>query len=294
MTEDKLELEILKKYVAQHEAASIANPQMQNKCARELDMREVLRDLLGYEEPLLKYHADLWLQRLAPSIPGSPKGPLRRCSNAHINMSTHVYHARAYTDPLQKITAPAWERIRELESKIAQQIPETPRGELDQKFKILYSESQAQKDFKEWLSEATKNQYPIAILFLDIDHFKNLNTKYTETKVDETILPEVQHLLKQLISQRGRAYRYGGEEFLVILPNHNTDEAMLYGERLRIAFETHNFDIDGLKEKLTISVGISLWPHHGKEYKEVLNAANIAEHKAKNSGRNSIVLAQYT
>jgi diguanylate cyclase (GGDEF)-like protein len=101
----------------------------------------------------------------------------------------------------------------------------------------------------------------------------------------------VQHLLKQLTSQRGRAYRYGGEEFLVILPNHNTDEAIQYGEKLRIAFETHNFDIDGIEEKITILVGISLWPHHGKEYKEVLNAANIAEHKAKDSGRNSVVLA---
>jgi hypothetical protein len=145
MTEDKIELEILKKYVKQHEVASIADPQMQNKCARELDMREVLQDLLGYEGPLLKYYADLWLQRLAPSMPNSPKGLLRRCSNSHINRSTHVYHARAYIDPLQKITTPAWERIRELESKISQQIPETPRGQVDQKFKIPYGKSQPQK-----------------------------------------------------------------------------------------------------------------------------------------------------
>ena len=50
MTEDKIELEILKKYVKQHEVASIADPQMQNKCARELDMREVLQDLLVYRD----------------------------------------------------------------------------------------------------------------------------------------------------------------------------------------------------------------------------------------------------
>lgn len=78
----------------------------------------------------------------------------------------------------------------------------------------------------------------------------------------------MQHLLKQLTSQRGRAYRYGGEEFLVILPNHNTDEAIQYGEKLRIAFETHNFDIDGIEEKITILLVFHCGPITEKNIKK--------------------------
>lgn len=121
ITGDKLELEILKKYVAQHQAASIADPQMLNKCARELDMRDVLRDLGGYEGEALQYHADLWLAQLAPSIPRSRRGLLRRCSNSELNSTSHRYNARAYIDEGPGTTNSAWKRIRELESKIPEQ-----------------------------------------------------------------------------------------------------------------------------------------------------------------------------
>jgi diguanylate cyclase (GGDEF)-like protein len=136
--------------------------------------------------------------------------------------------------------------------------------EVEQKFKILYSEAQAEKDFTEWLSDAAQSEYRLATLFLDIDYFKRLNTKYTETVVDETILPEVQNLLKHLTSHHGRAYRHGGEEFLVILRNYESDEAVSFAEKLRRTFEAHTFDIRGNKEKLTISIGIALWPEHGR------------------------------
>lgn len=292
MTDDELELKILEKYIAKHKEAEIADPQMQNKCARELDMREILRDFGIDKKAELEYHADLWLAQLTSTVPGVRNKPLRRCSKSDLNTSSHQYNARAYIDPHQKITRPAWERIRELQSKIPKQVTEPPARELEQKFRILYSSSQAQKDFNKWLPDATKNQYPIAILFIDIDHFKNFNMEFTETKVDDTILPGMQRLLKKLTAQRGEAYRHGGEEFLVILPNHNKDEAMLFAEKLRVTVQTHNFNIDGAKQQLTISVGVALWPNHGEEYNQVLQAANNAEHKAKSSGRNTVMLAQ--
>lgn len=292
MTDDELELIILERYVDKHKQASITDPQMKNKCDRELDMRDVLHDLGVYNKEELEYHADRWLSQLTSNVPGVINKPLRRCSKTELSMSKHRYHARAYIDHHQKVTNPAWIRIRILQSMISKQgVKETIR-ELEQKFEILYTSSQALKDFNGWLRDANKYHFQIAILFLDIDHFKSLNTKYTETKVDETILPDAQHLLKKLTTNRGEAYRYGGEEFLVILPNHNKDEALLFAEKLRVTFETHNFDIDDAKERLTVSIGIALWPDHGKEYNDVLKAANSAEHEAKNSGRNTVIIAR--
>lgn len=163
--------------------------------------------------------------------------------------------------------------------------------ELEQKFKILLSLSQAQIDFDHWLADARNESLEIAILFLDIDNFKQLNTKYTESKVDKTLLPEAQCLIRKLTLHRGEAYRYGGEEFLVILPNHSAEEAMIFAEKVREQFESHTFNVDDGSEGLTISVGVAVWPSHGSDFDSVLQSANQAEHKAKQEGRNCVRLS---
>ena len=85
VTDDKLELSILEKYVGLHQAAQTAELPAADKCLRELDMREVLREFTGEEGANLDYMADLWLGRLAQRLPGTSKGPLRKCSNSDIN-----------------------------------------------------------------------------------------------------------------------------------------------------------------------------------------------------------------
>lgn len=97
MTEDEIELRILRRYVDQHKAAGLADPERSNKCARELDIRKVLASITGESGPELEYAVDLWHGRLAPRQPGS-KGPLRSCSDSLINKAAHRYHARAFTD----------------------------------------------------------------------------------------------------------------------------------------------------------------------------------------------------
>jgi diguanylate cyclase (GGDEF)-like protein len=288
ITDDELELAILKQYVEQHKKAETAN--VQDKCARELDMREVLKNITEDSGDSLEYNTRLWLDRLAPPVLGSSKGsfPLCRCSNSGLNQRAHKYHARAYKDSYHKPPAPAWDRIRELEARVHKPTFILPKKELEQKFKILLSEPQEQKDFKVWMKKASEFGYKIAVLFIDIDKFKELNNRYTETKVDQTILPDFQHFLKRLTHQRGEAYRHGGEEFVVILPNHDKDEALRFAEKLLTTFENTIFNVDGNEEKLTVSIGIAMWPDHGNKYSDVLEAANKAEHLAKEKGGNNV------
>lgn len=164
----------------------------------------------------------------------------------------------------------------------------TATKELEQKFRILLSPQQEQKDFENWRDEARKLSYSIGILFIDIDHFKEVNERYTETKVDETILPQAQHLLRQLTDQRGAAYRHGGEEFVVIISNHDRAEVTAFAEKVRAAFERHKFRVDDSDATATVSIGVAVWPDHGNEFSEVLAAANKAEHLAKQGGRNTV------
>jgi len=170
-------------------------------------------------------------------------------------------------------------------------IPNVSKGnkELEQKFKILLSPSQEQKDFDLWKIDAEEFKYQIGVLFIDIDNFKELNSKYTEIVVDKTILIELQLFLKQLTRQRGEAYRHGGEEFVVILPNYNFNEATEFAKKLRIAFEDKTFIVNGNEERFTVSIGVALWPCHGNKFLEVLAAANGAENQAKKTGRNKVI-----
>ena len=285
MTDDELELAILRQYVEQHKKGKINDPQNKDKCARELDMRKVLENISGEQGDSLEYNANLWLERLAPPKSSHFKGPLKRCSKS--NNAAHQYHARAFTESGSNNPASAWDRIRELEAKISVRKPMPQEKELEQSFQILLSKPQEQKDFDNWQANANE----IAILFIDIDKFKDLNTKYTETKVDQTIFPAAQHLLRRLTQGRGGAYRHGGEEFVVILSNHNMEEAEKFAEKVRNAFEAEIFKINGHEQRLTVSIGVAIWPQHGRTFNDVLAAANRAEHLAKDKGRNTVVLA---
>lgn len=114
MNEIELEIAMLIKFIDQHKLADGSS----SKCDRELDMREVLKEIIGDESQDLEYDARLWLNRLAPPSRGKSKGVLRPCSDGNVLNTTHKFHARAFTDAINDQPAPAWDRISELEEKI--------------------------------------------------------------------------------------------------------------------------------------------------------------------------------
>lgn len=159
--------------------------------------------------------------------------------------------------------------------------------ERDQKFGILLSPKQAVLDFDEWKARLNAGT-SIAVLFIDIDNFKDQNTRHTETVVDKTLLPDVLRLLADLVDQRGAAYQQGGDEFVLILPNYDKAEAMAFAEKVRSRIASQKFQVGEQTESLTISGGVALWPEHGSTYDDVLARANLAKRAAKEK-RNTII-----
>lgn len=98
--------------------------------------------------------------------------------------------------------------------------------ELDQKFKILLSPDQIKNDFNEWAKQLAPINGQIAVLFVDLDKFKELNTKYTEPKIDHDFLPDAMRLTESFVRVRGQAAKHGGDEYVLILPNHDATEAV--------------------------------------------------------------------
>jgi diguanylate cyclase (GGDEF)-like protein len=163
--------------------------------------------------------------------------------------------------------------------------------EREQKFGILLSPRQAERDFADALTEARRWGNRVAVFFVDLDHFKYLNDRWAHATVDETLLPAAQRLLAKLVRGRGEAYRHGGEEFLLIMPNMDATEAAAFAEKLRAAFEREAFQVGGTTQPITVSVGVALSPDHGNTYSDVLHAANRAEMEAKKL-RNAVRVAR--
>ncbi|HVF40261.1 MAG TPA: PleD family two-component system response regulator [Gemmatimonadaceae bacterium] len=130
---------------------------------------------------------------------------------------------------------------------------------------------------------------PIACVMCDIDHFKKVNDTYGHAAGDE-VLKQFARILKKEAREIDRVGRYGGEEFLILLPGTVLDAAVTFAERLREKVDANTFSYDGGTLTRTMSCGVAAWPHprvQGRE--ELLKAADDALYVAKELGRNRVV-----
>ena len=144
------------------------------------------------------------------------------------------------------------------------------------------------------LARAGRRATPVALLMIDIDHFKRLNDTHGHPAGDSA-LRDFAAILTGDLRQIDLAARYGGEEFILLLPETNQEGAMLVAQRLRHAVEEAKFRISSselgtVPEHLTISVGIAIFPDDAVRKSELLEAADAALYEAKSRGRNTVVV----
>jgi diguanylate cyclase (GGDEF)-like protein/PAS domain S-box-containing protein len=129
---------------------------------------------------------------------------------------------------------------------------------------------------------------PVSLLMLDIDHFKRVNDTYGH-QAGDAILKGLSDLLLKQARAVDRMCRYGGEEFTVILPETDANEAAQIGERLRAAVERQPFDIGGGRTiSIAISIGVATYPQQVDSLEALVKAADVALYAAKQGGRNRV------
>ncbi len=142
----------------------------------------------------------------------------------------------------------------------------------------------------EEFSRSERYNLPASCLMLDIDHFKKINDTYGH-KVGDKVLKEFAQVLKKGIRKSDVLARYGGEEFILLLPQTPPEGAFKEAERLRIMIGRHNFKYLKGRKKISVSIGIANYPHDNvKEHEDLITFADDALFKAKNSGRNKVVI----
>jgi len=133
---------------------------------------------------------------------------------------------------------------------------------------------------------------PVGVIMLDIDHFKQVNDTFGHDAGD-AVLREVGALLQSRVRAVDVACRYGGEEFVLILPEASMDNTRRRAEQLREAAKRHHISYEGRAiGPLTISLGAAVFPDHGATAEAVIRAADAALYRAKVAGRDQVVVAE--
>lgn len=140
------------------------------------------------------------------------------------------------------------------------------------------------------LHRAHRNQSPLAVAMLDIDHFKRFNDSFGH-EAGDLVLHEIGAILRTQLRRSDIACRYGGEELLVIMPDSNAKDAGEHLEQVRSLITRMKLRQNGVDlPPITVSVGIAEAFAHGEDPKALLRASDIALYQAKNGGRDRIVI----
>jgi len=138
-------------------------------------------------------------------------------------------------------------------------------------------------------AHSARLQEPLACVMCDLDRFKSVNDEHGHHAGD-IVLKQFAAILKREAREIDRVGRYGGEEFLVLLPGTVLDAAVTFSERVRKQIEAHTFVFDGGTVRRTASFGVAAWPHPRiSDCDHLVRSADDALYVAKETGRNRVI-----
>ncbi len=139
--------------------------------------------------------------------------------------------------------------------------------------------------------QAQQQNAPLAILMIDVDHFKLVNDQYGH-QVGDHVLQQIAALIKQMIRVEDMCGRYGGEELILLLPNTSVAQAQAVAERIRLRIATYAFTADAGVLNITTSIGLACLPDPTiPDLDALIKRADTALYAAKQAGRNCVMVS---
>lgn len=155
----------------------------------------------------------------------------------------------------------------------------------------LSNRNYLQNELNKFIAIGLRYNRVFSVMMLDIDFFKMVNDTYGHA-VGDNVLKMVADLLLSNKREQDITARFGGEEFVVLLPETALNGALAVAERIRMAIEHFSFTPLGCQHTVTISIGISEFPLHGMKAEELVKCADEALYEAKANGRNRVCTAR--
>lgn len=159
----------------------------------------------------------------------------------------------------------------------------------------LYNQRKLYKDLTHLVDKFQKEKDPFCVLFIDIDYFKKVNDTYGHL-VGTRLLENVARDIKGLLRDSDISYRYGGDEFVVILTNSDAVAGKIVGERILQIIRERMYEVEIRNEKkmvkLSVSIGVAEFPTDAVNSQEILSIADRMMYEAKESGRGVVFNTQ--
>lgn len=158
----------------------------------------------------------------------------------------------------------------------------------------LYNQRYLELILDRELSLAKRNNTQFSVLFLDLDHFKNVNDTHGHL-IGSRLLFEVGQEIKRALRESDITFRYGGDEFVIILSHTGLEDAVVVAERIRVQIEKKRFLArEKMDIRLTASIGVASVPLHAVTKQQILKAADEALYGVKKAVRNRVIAATST
>jgi len=157
----------------------------------------------------------------------------------------------------------------------------------------IYNRRFMEQRLREEVSKARRYHFKLAVLLLDLDHFKRVNDELGHQAGDQVLI-EIGNLVNRELRDSDILARYGGEEFLVIAPNTAPSASKSLAERLRKRIESHSFLTDfnkarKLEKQITVSIGVANFGDSSNDEESLIQVADQNLYRAKHGGRNQVV-----
>ena len=173
------------------------------------------------------------------------------------------------------------EKIHALQSQLSEQANRDP-------LTGLYNRRYLDSTLLRELARCERDAEPLSLMLIDIDHFKQVNDTYGHLAGDE-VLKNLATLLNEQARSADVVCRFGGEEFLLVLPNMPPAVARARADQWRTAFAARPIVVDTIPIQATLSIGIASYPEHGTSPQTLIRCADQALYRAKSQGRNRVV-----
>jgi diguanylate cyclase (GGDEF)-like protein len=156
----------------------------------------------------------------------------------------------------------------------------------------LYNARHLYKTLDTEVYRSSRFGYEFSVLFIDLDHFKAVNDTYGHL-IGSKLLAEIGYLVKAQLRLIDFAFRYGGDEFVVLLPQTGKDQALVVAKRLRDGLRATKFCHDeGLNLNVRASIGLATYPHDARDAHDIIRQADEMMYLVKNTTRDNIGIAQ--
>lgn len=138
------------------------------------------------------------------------------------------------------------------------------------------------------LKRASRFSSEFSVMFIDLDNFKSVNDLYGHLS-GSSVLVQVANIFKSLLREVDYVFRYGGDEFVIILLGADSDAAIAVAERIRVTINNTKLRMEnGETSQLTVSIGIASYPRHGYDKRALIDVADKAMYQSKQTGKNKV------